>query len=117
VTTNDLMARFAIESGEKWLHWAYKIPYLAFSPDWQVAIIPPFTGAIIRFRVRTKKMSDDGFVSVYLDCLDRLGCMGKPYYEVYPVENDVFRCGIDETDELMKAIQKSIDSQEKSNHG
>ena len=84
--------------------WGAEIPYITFPTDWQVKIIPPFGGAVVRFRVR----KGDVEVSVYLDCYDNLGCYGKPYWEVHPHDDDVFRCDMEDTEALLKAISESI---------
>ena len=84
--------------------WIKKIPYIKFPADWEVQIIPPFSGAIARFRVNNK-------VSIYLDVYDLLGCYGEPYWEVYPHKDDVYRCKMAETDILIRAISESIEQQ------
>jgi hypothetical protein len=101
--------RLQIEAHEKWQHWAFEIPYIEFKSHWLVAVIPPFAGAIARFRVKTQKMNPNQFVSVYLDCLGNLGACVGPYWEVYPYNDDTFRCPLQTTKELVDAIEKSID--------
>ena len=98
--------RYKIEDAEGWREWGDKIPALQFDPEWMVKIIPPFTGAMVRFMVR----SGDKTASVYLDCHDSLGCMGEPYWEVYPIDGDTGRCLMAETDELMALIRQSIEA-------
>lgn len=78
-----------------------EIPWISFPSDWKVQIIPPFCGAIARFRV---ELPDGRTKSIYLDYFDRLGSFGQPYWECYPCDGDTFRCAMDETDELLKAI-------------
>jgi len=85
--------------------WINEIPFIKFPSDWEIKVIPPFAGAVIRFMVK----KGDAYVSVYLDCYDFLGCCGQPYWEVYPYNNDVYRCALNETDKLLQAIQESID--------
>lgn len=87
--------------------WFKEIPYLKFDPSWRVKIIPGFAGAVIRFRVQ----KGDAEVSIYLDCYDQLGFVGAPYWEVYPVDGDVHRCLMNDTKELMEAIDQSITEQ------
>ena len=84
--------------------WQKEIPYIQFPADWQVQISPPFAGAVVRFRVKKDKAE----VSIYLDCYDRLGCYGEPYWEVYPHEGDVYRCDMSDTESLLNAIKHSI---------
>lgn len=100
--------RGLIESQEKWLLWLDKIPYLNFPSTWQVKVIPPFAGAMIRFFVRTHRMPEDRRVSVYLDCDNKLGVSDGPYWEVYPLRDDVFRCTMKNTEALMDGIQDAI---------
>lgn len=87
--------------------WRVKIPAISFPSDWQIQIIPPFGGAVVRFRV----IKGDAEISIYLDCYDRLGCCGAPYWEIYPYHGDTYRCGIDDIKELLEAITVSIDEQ------
>jgi len=86
-----------------------EMPFISFPINWLVRIIPPFGGACIRFHVREKDANKDDVVSIYLDMDDNLGSCGEPYWEVYPYNGDTFRCGKDEIDELLKAIQQSLD--------
>lgn len=87
--------------------WKNEIPYIKFPSDWEVKIIPPFAGATVRFLIR----KDNATVSVYLDCYDHLGCVGQPYWEVYPHDKDTYRCFMNDTDMLLSAISRSIDEQ------
>ena len=87
--------------------WSQEIPYISFPSDWEVKITPPSVGAVVRFRVQ----KGDAKVSVYLDCYDNLGYVGYPYWEVYPYEEDVFRCDMLDTESLLRAIGESISGQ------
>lgn len=73
----------------------------------EVQISPPFSGAVVRFRVKKDKAE----VSIYLDCYDRLGFYGEPYWEVHPHEGDVYRCDMADTESLLNAIKHSISEQ------
>lgn len=84
--------------------WCDKIPYIKFDPGWEVKVIPPFGGAVVRFLVNYKGNQ----VSVYLDCYEMLGCMGQPYWEMYPYEEDVKRFYLNETDELINCIREEL---------
>jgi hypothetical protein len=84
--------------------WSGKIPYLKFPNDVEVKVIPPFSGAVVRFLVKKGEKS----VSCYLDCYGILGAMDKPYWEIYPYEGDTYRCYIDETDDLMEKIVEEL---------
>jgi hypothetical protein len=96
--------RINVEHKEDWHGWSGKIPYLKFKETWEVKIVPPFTGAMIRFWVKHGNKE----VSVYLDCLDNLGFVGKPYWEVYPVDNDAARVLMENVDELFNIINSEL---------
>lgn len=89
--------------------WTEKIPYIKFPIDWSVSIIPPYANATVRFYVK-KDLTKEQRVSVYLDCYGKLGIYEGPYWEVYPCDDDIFRCGIYDTESLLKAIEKSLDN-------
>lgn len=99
-----------LEKSDEWMNWINKIPFINFPKEWNIQIIPPFSGAIIRFRVNKKIEDKDNYVSVYLDCYNRLACYGEPYWEIYPYEGDVFRCGMNDIDALLKAIEISLNN-------
>jgi hypothetical protein len=109
----DMVARCRLEVAEEWDKIIPQIPFLSFPSHWKVKIIPPITMAVARFWIRTDKMPKDERVSVYLDWHDRLGFVGEPYWEVYPVENDTHRCLLNETDELIETIAKALKALEK----
>lgn len=96
--------RYKIEAEQDWRGWVDKIPAIHFDPGWNVQVIPPFGGALARFRV----MVGDKTSSVYLDGHEALGFFGEPYWEVYPVGDDVGRCAMADTDELLSLIRQSI---------
>lgn len=50
-------------------------------------------------------------MSAYLDCYEVLGFYGSPYWEIYPYDNGIYRCNINETDELVDVIIESINNQ------
>ena len=98
---DTFMERSKVESSEKWRELQADIPSLNFKPEWGIKIIPPFGGAVARFII----MKDKEFVcSVYLDWYSVLGCMDKPYYELYPFEDDVKRYYLNETNVLLQDI-------------
>ena len=99
----------------EWYKWDKEIPYLNFDNDWLVKARPPFGTGIIRYAI-SHKDHEDVYVSVYLDCYDMAGVTGKqPYWEVYPYPyedyQDVYRCKMTDTDELLQAIRKSVNNQ------
>jgi len=98
--------RSIIEEEEKWYDLAFKIPFLKFKPEWEVRIQPPFNGAMVRFRLRYKGNE----ISVYLDCYERLGCFGAPYWEMYPYKDDVARFALDDAENLIAAIDKQFNT-------
>ncbi|MEM6483814.1 MAG: hypothetical protein AAF662_02350, partial [Pseudomonadota bacterium] len=81
--------------------WMNEIPDITFDEGWRIRVIPPFAGAVARFRVNEH-------TSVYLDCYDDLGCVGQPYWEVHPVDGDVGRALMNEVDELLDLIRQSV---------
>jgi hypothetical protein len=87
---------------------SFEMPYLDFPSHWLVSIIPPFGGAVIRFRVRKKGYEGTDCVSIYLDMDNHIGFMEKPYWEVYEVDGDCFRCYMSETDKLIEAIEQAL---------
>ena len=110
---NDDIMRNMVESKEEWRKWCTEIPHLHFNSDWDVKIIPPFAGALIRFVVSKNNKS----VSVYFDGYSRLGYMYDsndkpiPYFEIYPFSdsNDAKIYYIDETDEMLIDIKEILD--------
>lgn len=91
----------------------YDVPFIPFDPAWEVSVIPPFS-ADARFRVRRRDGKGET-ASVYLDFHQRLGLYGfnreqsNPYWEVYPVGNDVGRCAMTDVDRLVQLIRASVD--------
>lgn len=98
------MLRYEIENKEHWRERINEIPFLRFPQDWMIKIIPPFGGAMARFIVEKQEKR----ISVYLDFDNALGWCKRPYWEIYPFEGDVYRCGINETQELIEAIAKAL---------
>jgi hypothetical protein len=94
-------SRYEVESQQKWREEVKHIPFIQFPVDWKVQIIPPFGDAVIRFRVKLPSGMDK---SVYLDVRDSLGCVGSPYWEVYPYHDDIFRCPREDVTALLEAI-------------
>lgn len=54
---------------------------------------------------------EKSFVSIYLDCYDMLGFFGEPYWELYPISEDTFRCKMLDTDALLNAIREAFEEQ------
>jgi len=79
------LKRCNIENEENWQLWHSRIPDIEFKEGWKIKPLAPFGGALVRFLVKL----GDAHVSVYLDVNDSLGCVGRPYWEIYPYEDDV----------------------------
>lgn len=81
---------------------------IEFPEGWKIKIIPPFGGAMGRFRVYNKDESES--VSVYMDCYDCLGCMGmRPYWEMYPtIDDDCARFLMGEEAMLINEIKRTF---------
>ena len=97
-------SRYDLEKREGWDTIARTVPSLNFKSEWDIKIIPPFAGAVARFRVLYKGKD----LSVYLDSNDSLGCVGEPYWELYPYNGDTLRFLMNDTEELMAAIEEEI---------
>ena len=101
------LSRYELEEQEQWRDWCNKIPAINFPKEWDVTIIPPFCGAMARFRVFEKGKTQDG-VSVYLDLYDRLGFFGAPYWEAYPINDNNERFAMNKTKELIDSIKREF---------
>ena len=104
---SKMQASFKVASEFEWEKWRDEIPALNFPSDWDVRIIPPLNGAVVRFCINDK-------FSVFLDCYDLLGSFGKPYWEVYPdVDGEVFRCAMKDTESLMDKLEELVRKEKK----
>jgi len=110
-TMSDDLLDFAlileVEQLQEYNKWTKEIPFIPFKKDWEVKPVPPHGGAIVRFLVRRNDIPEKS-ISVYLDCYDRMGCVGKPYWEIYPYGEDTYRCGMAEVEDLVAAIDKEF---------
>jgi len=93
-----------VEREFEYRKWAGEIPEIHLPSGWSFVPMPPFSGAVCRFAIIAKGVR----FSVYLDCYDILGCYGEPYWEVYQIDGDVFRCDMDKPEEFIKAIKTQI---------
>lgn len=91
-----------VQESKKWMQ---EIPALHFDKEWDVRIIPPFGGAVIRFWIwhNGKK------VSVYFDAYDELGFVNEPYFEYYDGE-ECYRYLMNESEEMMEDIRNFLNS-------
>lgn len=109
----DSAYRYTLEKREKWRDIMNRIPFIQFPNNWQVQITPPCGGAVVRFRVKRFNIKPDEpeDISIYLDWFGRLGCVQEPYWEIFPdKDGNNLRFLLNETDEMLKAIQESLDS-------
>ena len=103
-----LQIRYKLEEKERWKDWIKKLPSFNFDSDWNVKIIPPFAGALIRFYIEKNGKT----ASMYLDVNSRLGFMyddndeAIPYYEIYT--DDTYRYYLNQVDEMMADIRKYL---------
>lgn len=93
------------------------IPPIHFKPEWDVRIIPPFGGAMMRFTVDY----NDKHISVYCDFFENLGLFGgEPYWEMYPRHYecdgkqyvDVMRFPLNDTENLVKEIDAELSGED-----
>jgi len=79
-------------------------PYMDIPDKLQIQMTFPFRGAAVRFRARLKGCTHS--ISVYLDTGNTLGYYGDggSYWEAYPINDETYRCDINDVDELMKVI-------------
>ena len=83
-----------------------------FEREWDVKIIPPFGGAVIRFHID----HNGKHVSVYFDGYSELGYMVDendkpiPYWEYYDGE-ECYRYYIDESEQMMEDIKRFLESE------
>lgn len=111
----DNVNRILVLSKAEQIHdfrgWANKLPTFHFDKGWDVKIIPPFAGAIIRFTIDY----NGKHVSVYFDAYSELGFVydkhGKsiPYFEYYDGE-DTYRYYLDESDKMMDDIRNYLNN-------
>ena len=100
---------YKVDTKMEYKKWTRLIPYLNFKKDWEIKLIPPLSGAVVRFMIKKNNIE----VSVYLDCYAHLGAEDAPYWEIYPDRRgNNFRCGINETDLLINEIEKSLNENE-----
>lgn len=102
----DFETRLNYESKMEHDKWLSEIPFFKVPDGCEIKVTPPFGGAVVRFLIK----KGDCQLSIYLDCYDNLGAVGQPYWEIYPYENDVFRCYMNDVSELEMAIHDSLSS-------
>lgn len=91
--------------------WMKEIPVFHFDKEWDVKIIPPFGGAVIRFWISY----NDKSVSVYFDAYSELGYVYDendnpiPYFEYYDGE-ECYRYYMNESEKMMEDIRNYLNS-------
>lgn len=96
-----------MEDSFEWGKWMNEIPFIPIYKDWEIKVIPPFCGAVVRFLVREPGGDD---ISVYLDCYDILGRFGSPYWEIYPAaDGDVERYKMEDVDGLLDGLERALE--------
>ncbi len=105
-----VMTTSKIDSLQEYQKWAQEIPFMRFPADWEIKIIPPFCGAIVRFVIR--RINEEKSISVYLDCYGTLGSLGDPYWEIHPYNGDTYKCYLNETGNLIDAIDYALGNKE-----
>lgn len=97
--------RIEVELDEEWKDWLSEIPSLSFPKEWDIRVLPPFGGALIRFWV----FKEGNWVSVYLDVFGRLAPLDTPYLEIYPnFFGRTERFKMHDTENLLIAIERSL---------
>ncbi len=98
------MCRSAIETEQGWLEEYATLPFIQFPADWKIKITPPCDDAVVRFRGLLPSGTEK---SIYMDSRESLGSydlQGTPYWEVYPVRNDIARCDKNDIKTLLELI-------------
>lgn len=109
--------RYEVEHTQRWQDEVARLPWIQFPADWKVKVIPPFGDAVVRFLVT---LPDGKEKSVYHDSRASLGMhFGDgdeliPYWEVYPVNGDIGRCGTDEVELLLEMIAEGSEEKEEA---
>lgn len=89
--------------------WALKIPFIRFPMHWEVRVLPPFIGAIVRFEIRYK----NAIVRVALDGYGMLEYSEMPqYWSITSMHTDVQTCDMNDTESLIKLIEQILDKHE-----
>ena len=102
IDCNDFSKIREIERILGYRDWVHKVPFIEFPEGWAISVIPPFAGAMCRFRAKV----NDKIFSIYLDCHAMLGAVDSPYWEVYPVGDDVSRFDINDVEGLIECISR-----------
>ena len=108
---NKLLILSKAEQIHDFRGWTNKLPAFHFDKEWDVKIVPPFAGAIIRFAIDY----NGKHVSVYFDGYSALWFEYDnhgdpiPYFEYYDGEN-TYRYGLDKADKMMNDIRSFLNN-------
>lgn len=99
--------RLEVEKEQDWLAEAATMPLISFPEGWKIQILPPFSDAVVRFKVTLPS----GLVkSVFLDSRCALDCYfdetgnAVPYWEVSLVAGKWGRCDKNNIEALLEMI-------------
>lgn len=94
-------------------NYSYTIPNTF--PDWVIVrVIYPFGRCAARVTF-TDKENELNRVSTYLDVADQLGCMDRPYFEIYPaIGGDTERFWPNQQDLMYLAVIASLEDQRRN---
>ena len=107
--SRNMTTQLEIEERKNYEKWRRELPVFHFDEKWEVKIIPPFAGAVIRFYISYK----DKFVSVYFDSDSSLGFMYDdddnliPYFEYYDGQ-ETYRYLVNESEKMMSDIRQYL---------
>ena len=91
-----------------------ELPWLALPEGYSFKVTFPFAGAAARFRV-CKTDKPDESISVYLDTKNVLGYFDGPYWEAYPIGDDVARFSMSDGAGLIEAITNQLSTRDGDN--
>lgn len=106
LTQPDFKMRCEIEHKEGWRSICNDMPFIEWGKGFEVAIIPPFSGATARMLVRKKHKQTR--VSIYCDHFNALGYMDKPYFEIYAGTDDCERFFLDEANAMRDRVHQIL---------
>jgi len=101
--------RHEVETEQGWIEEAETIPYIQFPPSWQIKIMPPFSDAVVRFKVTLPSGLEK---SVFLDSrcslIKHRDKDGRPIpcWEVAPVAGKWAHCAKYNIQTLLKLIAR-----------
>lgn len=101
--TSMAIAKYdALQETRKWMK---ELPAFHFEKEWDVKIIPPFGGAVVRFWINY----NGKHASVYFDAYDELGFVGEPYFEFYDGD-ECYRYLMNESEKMMEDIKNFLNN-------